>query len=70
MSQYFCKIFLSFGCMVELLKFWLYGQITFLRQIKTITAVYNYTTFSLGNKVPVDNPRLHGTKKLEKEYPA
>lgn len=48
----------------------LFCQIPFLGQPKTITVVNNHTTFTLGNKVPVDNPRLHSTKKLEKEYPS
>lgn len=27
----------------------------------------NLTTFTLGDKVPIDNPRLHSTEKLKEE---
>lgn len=32
-------------------------------------AARNLTTFTLGNKVPIDNPRLHSTDKLKEENP-
>lgn len=32
-------------------------------------AARNLTTFTLGNKVPIDNPRLHSTEKLKEENP-
>ena len=31
--------------------------------------IKNHTTFTLGYKVPVDDPGLYCTQKLKKEYP-
>lgn len=32
-----------------------------------VTIVKNHTTFTLGDKVPVDNPRLYSTQKLKEK---